>query len=112
MSDKWNKPQEVSDALLAFPAGILHLMPPREEIPENFLNKQKWDSLFRDWFYAGVQGLQFIPREGVDPEMAMRHLQTIMGSYEPKHEHKEEAWAYLASRWFEDATWEREKRKP
>ena len=111
MSDKWEKPTDVSDVLMAFPAGISHLMPPREEIPKHFPDKQKWDRLFSECFYSGVTDLELTARAGIDEKKAWRHLRTIMGSFEPKHEHKEEAWAYLASRWFEDAKWKRAPQK-
>jgi len=30
-----------------------------------------------------------------------RHLQTIQGSFEPKHEHKQDCVAYFMSLWFQ-----------
>jgi hypothetical protein len=42
----------------------------------------------------------------VDGELAIRHLQVIQASFEPKHEHKEAAVAYLASLWFTDFDYE------
>jgi hypothetical protein len=41
-------------------------------------------------------------KEGVDGNLAFRHLSAIQRSFTPKHEHKEAAVAYLASLWFED----------
>ena len=101
-------PQVVNDVMLAFPAGISHLLPPAEKIPEEFcdLNRTtKWNKLFGDMFYKGTKGLKLYPKEGIDPETAFRHIRTIMGSFEPKHEYKEAACAFLLSEWFEDADW-------
>lgn len=39
-------------------------------------------------------------KDGIDGDTAVRHLRAIQGSFAPKHEHKMEAVAYLASRWF------------
>jgi hypothetical protein len=53
----------------------------------------------RQWKY------EIKPKEGVDVDKALRHIQAIMRSYQPKHEHKEAAVAYLLSQWFDDVTW-------
>lgn len=102
----WSKPQPVEDVLLAFPARVAHLMPPREEC-EQALHEMPdrgrgWIEFQQRWFYEGLSpDTEFELREGVDPATALRHLKAIQGSFEPKHEHKEAAVAYLASLWFE-----------
>ena len=53
-------------------------------------------------FYLGAKDLKFIPKEGIDPVMAWRHVRCVMGSFEPQHRHKVAACAYLMSLWFED----------
>jgi len=108
------KPVEVSDIQMAFPASVTEMMPSLKDIPEEFQigggdGHTKWNKLFNDCFYSGVKNLDLIPKDGIDPGRAWRHIRCIMGSYEPKHEHKEAACAYLMSLWFEDATWERAK---
>jgi len=50
--------------------------------------------------------IEFRVAEGVDGGLAIRHLQVIQASFEPKHEHKEAAVAYLASPWFTDFAYE------
>lgn len=101
--------QELSDVDLAFPARVEHLMPKYEDIPEEFKNwnnQSKFNKFFCDMFYRGVNVTKLTPKEGVDPKKAWRHLRAIAGSFEPKHEHKEAAFAYLMSEWFEDIEWE------
>jgi hypothetical protein len=101
--------QEISDVTLAFPADVLRLMPPYEEIPEEF--KQfpggKWNKLFSDWFYCGLTRLDLQPREGVDENKALRHIKAVMASFQPSHEHKEAAVAFLFNEWFSDGEWEK-----
>lgn len=99
---------DIDDVTLAFPAGIKHLMPPYADIPEEFKQHldTKWNRLQSDWFYRGITKLEVTPKPGVNKDKALRHLAAIQGSYEPKHEHKEAAVAFLMSEWFEDATWE------
>ncbi len=104
-------PQEVDDLLMAFPAGIMHLMPKMEDIPDEFKHGHtKWNKFFSDMFFSGLDSMEFGRKEGIDPELAWRHIQCITGSFEPKHQHKEAAVAYLLSLWFEDVRWERKKR--
>jgi hypothetical protein len=61
--------------------------------------------LVSDRFFLGLKDVKLIPKEGIDPDAAWRHVSTIIGSWEPKHEHKEAAAAWLLARWFESATW-------
>lgn len=98
--------QDVSAADLAFPARVEHLMPKYADIPDDFKRgRTKWNELFSKWFYSGVKGLQFVRKPGVDDETtekALRQIRCVMRSYEPKHEHKEAAVAYMLSRFFDD----------
>ena len=97
------KPQDVTDIDMAFPAKVSHLMPTYEEIPDEFKRgSNKWNRLVSTWFFSGFKGAKFVPKDGIEPNHALRHLKCIMGSFEPKHEHKEAAVAYLMSQWFED----------
>lgn len=98
------KPIDVDAVTMAFPAGIKHLMPPREQIEAY---KSGWGGkLFNDWFFCGLKSLELMPKEGIDKSKALRHIRTIMGSFEPKHEHKEAAVALLLEEWFEPGKWE------
>jgi hypothetical protein len=106
--DTWAAPQVVDDVTLAFPANVVaDLMPTREEceaalkaMPDR---GRGWREFQRQWFFHGLDPKTTVNlREGIDGKTAFRHLSAIQGSFEPKHEHKEAAVAYLASRWFED----------
>ncbi len=96
--------QDVTDAELIFSANISRLMPKYEEIPSEFkrFGATKWERIADLWFCRGLHGAQFVVKSGIDEKRVMRHLSTIIQSYEPKHEHKIAAVAYLLSEWFED----------
>lgn len=94
---------DISDVDYAFPAHVLGLMPEFKNIPEKYKDGNTPANAFVNmWFYSGVKGLRATPREGVDGVKAMRHLSAIMRSFEPKHEHKEAACAFLLDEWFSD----------
>lgn len=101
-------PQDISKAKQVFPANVADLMPPVEDIPDDFGDDRhsKWHKLFGALFFGSVKNLSFARREGIDAERAWTHIQTIMRSFEPKHEYKEAACTYLMSIWFDDVTWE------
>jgi hypothetical protein len=77
-------------------------MPAYEEIPIEFKKSSNpYVKLFQQWFFAGLRRDPFTnPRPGIDKVAAKMHLKCVMGSYEPKHEHKESAAAFLMSLWF------------
>ena len=95
----------VSEVDIAFPASVSHLMPAYADIPRDFENAALWRRLFADLFFSGASDLKLQPRESVDASAAFRHIRCILGSYEPKHEHKSAAVAWLFSQWFVSATW-------
>jgi hypothetical protein len=102
---------EIDDVTAAFPADVGSLMPPYADIPREFKHgRTKWNRLFSDMFYFGLSSLQLAPRDGIDKQKAWRHIRTISQSFQPAHEHKEAAVAYLLDQWFEDATWTRAER--
>lgn len=98
--NRWSQPVEVSDAQVAFPANLERLLPPMNEIPEElrYRSGTAWNRIVGRWFFTGLRG-RFVWKEGIDGEAAMRHLRACMGSWEPKHEHKEAGVAYLLSLW-------------
>lgn len=111
METKTWKPQEIDDVTHAFPAGILHLMPQYKDIPDEFKRgNTKWNQLICDWFFGGLSKLDLKLKDGLDRKKVLRHIGTILASYEPKHEHKEAGCAYLLSLWADDATWTPAKR--
>lgn len=96
------EPLEVTDVDLTFGGGMEKLLPPYEEIPEEFRSsKTEWNRIVSQWFFGGLpQGTEFIPKEGIDSNKAIRHIKTILHSFQPKHEHKEAGCAFLLSKWF------------
>lgn len=101
--ERFEQPHEVDDVTLAFPAGIKHLMPRMDEIPDDFERTHRAYIKFQqEWFFSGIPKDRMpTAKPGIDIQKAMRHLKAIQGSFEPKHEHKEVAVAYLASRWLD-----------
>jgi hypothetical protein len=101
---------EMTDLDMAFPASVKEWMPDYDDIPVEFRNfYNKWNRFQRDWFYNGIKIIETKPKPGIDSKAAMRHLGAIQGSFEPKHEHKEAAVAFLASLWFDDVKYEKAK---
>lgn len=99
---KFAKPTEIDAARAAFPANVSDLMPDRADIPEDFRNPNSsnpWIKFQRDWFFNGIKKADYRVKDGLDESAVWRHLAAIQGSWEPKHEHKEAAVAYLASLW-------------
>lgn len=111
------KPIEVDDATLAFPAHVGHLMPPDDEpgykdYRDNWHSGDSWGfKLFEDWFYVGLSKLALFPKPGVDKDNAIRHIRAIMRSFEPQHEDKTAACAFLFEHWFESAEWTKQPTK-
>lgn len=102
--------RDVSRSESAFGAsnGILDaMMPAYSSIPEEFKHgRTKWNKLFNDIFFNGLESLELFPKPGVDKDRAFRHIRAIMVSFAPKHEHKEAGVAFLFNEWFDDAKWQ------
>jgi hypothetical protein len=106
--DRWAKPTPVDAVTMAFPASVVGtLLPPNDVIPEEFHRNwfnggDVWTKTVNRWFGEGLSDWQsFKPKDGIEANLAWRHLKACMGSYEPKHEHKVAGVAWLMSRWFE-----------
>lgn len=102
---KWLPNENLTPVDVAFPARVSHLMPEWDDIPKEFRDYNsngKWNKFFSDCFHFGIKDLKLKPNEGIDPVKAMTHIRCIMGSFEPKHEHKGASIAYLMSLWFDD----------
>jgi hypothetical protein len=92
---------EVAQVDIAF--GNIKHIPSYSQIPAEFKGRSnKWCQLFSQIFFSGGKGVKLTPKEGVDHTKALRAIRAIMVSFDPSHEHKEAACAYLFSEWFED----------
>ena len=95
---------QITDAEVAF--STTKFLPPYSQIPEEFKRgNTKWNRLFSAWFFGGLKELRVAPKDGVDRQKALRCIRAHMGSFEPKHEHKEAGVAYMMSMLFDDAEW-------
>jgi hypothetical protein len=97
------EPHEVSDVLLSFPGRLGDLLPPMSAIPKEYEGRRAWVKFQEDWFYSGLKSFPEA-KEGINQREAMHHLKAIQGSFEPKHEHKTAAVAWLASLWLKKPT--------
>ena len=104
--------KELDGVSAAFPTTVKGFMPEYKDLPKEYTHGDtKWHKLVADMFFCGLKKLDLKPREGVDPKKAMRHIRYVLGSWEPKHEHKTAGVAWLLNEWFEDGTWEVADRK-
>lgn len=103
------KPVKVTDVDLAFGGKTDKLLPAMEDIPDEFkTDSSKWNQVVSDWFYRGLQGAVWTPKEGVNSADGIRHIQAIMASFQPKHEHKFAGCAYLLNEFFDEVTYKKE----
>jgi hypothetical protein len=94
---------ELNDVDLAF--GNIKHMPKYDSVPEEFHRMNNpYVRFVSEWFALGRTKDdmdRLIAKEGVDKVKALRAIKAILGSWEPKHEHKEAGCAYLLSQWFD-----------
>lgn len=97
---------KVTTADLAFPASVRQWLPKWEDIPEDFKRRrgeaEAYCKFVSAWFFNGVSAEEWDQkwrlRDGVTFEDAKERtlqIKCILGSFEPKHEHKEAGAAYL-----------------
>lgn len=98
---------EVNGIDMVFGGGAMKILPPMKDIPEEFKrwSGTKWNKVVSDWFYKGIEGAVWTPKEGVETKKALAAIRCCIGSFEPAHEHKEAGCAYLLSQWFENVTY-------
>jgi hypothetical protein len=87
---------------LIFSSNVMNMMPAYKDIPDDYPNCGKYKRVVSLWFFKGTAGMVFIPRDGVKVVDALAHISMIMHSFEPKHEHKMAACAWLLNEWFSD----------
>lgn len=104
--NKWDYPQTINPIVAAFPANVTGtLLPPAEDIPTEFFDSDnKWAVFTSQLFGHGWDGRNpsLVMKDGVDASLAFEHFQTVLKSFEPKHENKIAGAAYLLSLWFTD----------
>jgi|SRR5271163_2140357 len=97
---------------LAFPAHVLDMMPSYEDCAAFRYDKpNKWTKLAETWFMFGIKLGKVAPKPGVDQKKAFAHVACILRSFEPKHEHKIAAAAFLLNEWFDDVEYTQAERK-
>lgn len=83
---------------------ISKIVPPYRAIPKEYKqDSNKWVMFIEDWFRHGLdKDAKLIPKEGVEKEPAIRHIQCLLNSYLIDHRHKIAGAACLCGLWFED----------
>jgi len=100
---RFSKPTPVNDVDLAFGGRMRDLLPAYDSLPEEYRRERdKFSPHVNRWFGLGIKVSEFKAKEGIDANAAWRHLREIMGSWDPKHEHKIAGVAWLMSQWFEE----------
>lgn len=94
---------------LAFPMDVSAMMPPYDH-KLDYPRRREFESLVATWFFCGLKNLKTKPRSGVNADKALAHLNCVLRSFEPKHEHKTQAVAFLINEWFEEFSGEAAKR--
>ena len=101
-------PIKVNAVDMAFgggPGAMAKLLPAYDTLPEEFRRERDpFSPLVNKWFFSGIEKKLLKVKPGIDEIDAWRHMKTIMGSFEPKHEHKTAGVAYLMSQWFDLAS--------
>jgi hypothetical protein len=95
------EPQEVSLTDATLPATVRRLMPP--DTVARYLARQysrDWEAVAQSWFLNRLDLNRLIPKPGIDKSKALRHIEVIIDSFEPRYEHKVAAVAILLEEWF------------
>jgi hypothetical protein len=91
--------------------GDITHMPKFDTLPEEFRRERSlYCAAVSHWFYGGakrdgdtliIDGKRFKAKPGVDATKALKAIKAVLGSWEPKHEHKIAACGFMLSEWFE-----------
>lgn len=101
---------EINGLDMAF--GNIKHMPKYDTLPADFKrhNGNEYCKAVSAWFFRGAQaaphgieidGVVFKAKPGVSAGKALAAIKAVLGSFEPKHEHKEAACAFMLSEWFD-----------
>jgi hypothetical protein len=93
---------KVTDADVAFPARVEHLMPEYNELVDKRKDPehQRLEKIAQLLFFKGGKTDHWVAKEGIDKHDAVRQIFCVLGSFQPKHEHKIAAVAFLLGEWF------------
>lgn len=95
---------QISDAQLAFPVDVYKLAPAESDIPgafwDRFSQRNAWVKIAEAIFFGGKRP-RLKAKAGVDGAAAVRFIQALLRSYEPKHERKMATVGFLLSEWFD-----------
>lgn len=100
--------RKVTDADLVFPASVRDWLPPYDSVPAEFKRRDNpFVQFVKEWFFRGIDlkewALERLP--GISDDEAQerwKQVQCCLGSWEPKHEHKEAGCAYMLSRFLKE----------
>lgn len=91
--------------------GDIKHMPKYETVPDEFKrHSNPWVQAVSHWFFVGakahpggieIDGVKYTAKPTVDARAALSAIRAVLGSFEPKHEHKEAACAFMLSEWFD-----------
>ena len=95
-------PKETDRILRAFPADVIgEYLPEQDKIPKEFWEGNEWTTIAGKWFAGMIdENSEFHAKEGIDAEVAFWHCKTVLGSYQPKHQHKIAGVGFLLSKFF------------
>lgn len=99
------KPVIVTDSDVVFGHNdVEELLPKWEDIPKEFhSDNDAYVKVINRWFYEGLPSVleALTVKSNVNEYDALRHIASIMASFEQKHERKIYGCAYLVSLFFE-----------
>lgn len=104
IQERFARPQEVSGLDIAFPVHVDHLIPSRAELSSEISQIPRvFFEIANDLFYRGSSKIPgIVLASGLDSDLVSRHIQSVLGSFEPTFEDKIDGVAYLLHRWFRD----------
>ncbi len=93
---------KLSEADRIFAANVTDMMPEYKALPEEYAQmRHPWCQFASGLFFKGGDLRPLVAKPGVDKDKAIRHISTVLRSWEPKHEHKIGAVGFLFNEWFE-----------
>ena|SRR5690348_14752672 len=91
--------------------GNIDHMPKYSTLPDEFQRERSpFCDAVQHWFFSGakghpngieIDGVTYTAKSGVSAAQALAAIKAVLGSFEPKHEHKIAACGYMLSEWFE-----------